>query len=182
MHLVDKTAVGLLKTSFLWFELTYPDRAQELQSTPPTRPNKVLCPGSCVFLSPCLHSVLTSPCGPSGRAGRFLQNLWVMNFSIPVSLVVCFWIVAHHSALCALLNKCSFSRRIVKATQFIEFCYSRSQELRISDRVQAVTRASLDQVQCSSQRETYTNYLVTYSMNRYALCIYSTWYFAWCWG
>lgn len=89
-----KTLTELTKAPHFWFELTHLALALILQSTPRTNPNKGKCPRS--WSSLCLRPALTSLCGPSSHATYFLQDLWVLSFSISLSFVVFCWIKAHH--------------------------------------------------------------------------------------
>lgn len=91
---LSKAPVGLNKTPLFQLELTSWALAQEPQSTTSTDRNTCTCPRSCFFLS--LRSTFTSQCSPSRCAVYFLQDLWLMTFSISVSLVVCYWISTYH--------------------------------------------------------------------------------------
>ena len=97
---LDKTSMGFIKTLSFWFELTSSDLAQEPQSTLPIDLIKASAPGSAS-----LHSALPFPCDPSRRAVYFLQDLWVINFSISITLVS-YWTMVHYLALCVPFNKC----------------------------------------------------------------------------
>lgn len=93
------TLMGLIKTGCLNLNLsvqTYPETAKALL---PRALIKTCAPG------PVSLSVLTSLCGPTRHAWYFLQELWVMNFSIWITLVVCCWPGMHHMLLCATFNK-----------------------------------------------------------------------------
>ena len=93
----------LIKTHTFWFELTYPALAENPKALYSQTLIKSCTPGL-AFLS--LHSALTSPRGPSKCALYFLQDLWVRNFSISLSLVIPCWTATHHPAPCAPFHKC----------------------------------------------------------------------------
>ena len=118
LYSFGKTPLGLTKKNpFFWFKFINPASTWEPQSTPPTDSNKGMCPRSCPLL--CLHSSLIYPCGPSRCAICFLQDIWVINFSISISFVMCCWIAAH-LILCSL-NKCEFDKFITLANVISPF-------------------------------------------------------------
>lgn len=86
-------------SSYRWNWLICP----ELGNTRPLHKEALIktCPRpACLF-----HSALTSPLAPR-CAMYFLQDLWLINFSILMSLVVLCWAAAaHHLASCAPLKK-----------------------------------------------------------------------------
>ena len=86
-------------SSYRWNWLICP----ELGNTRPLHKEALIktCPRpACLF-----HSALTSPLAPR-CAMYFLQDLWLINFSILTSLVVLCWAAAaHHLASCAPLKK-----------------------------------------------------------------------------
>ena len=83
--------------------LTNPALVRGPQSTPIIDPNKNMYRKSCLISG---HSGLTASCGPSRCAVKFLQDLWLINFSISDYPMVYCWIMAHHPAPCPPLNKC----------------------------------------------------------------------------
>lgn len=103
---LDKSPVRPTKTLLFLFKWTNLALAWEPQSTPPTYANKGMCPSSC--LSHCQHCdmTLTFPYGLSQHAMYFLKDMWAINISIPLCLVICHWTTDHYPRLCTSLINC----------------------------------------------------------------------------
>lgn len=88
VHSLDKMAMEFIKTPLFLVWIDQSVLAREPQSTPPTDPNKGMCPRS--WHSLCLHPALTSLGGSWRRAMYFLQDLSnkLLYFNFPCGLLL----------------------------------------------------------------------------------------------
>ena len=104
--------LGLNKTLLFWFELTNLALARGLESNLPKDPNKDAHLRSCLTLSSCS---LDPPVWD--LYASFLNDLWMINSSFSLSLVVCSWmcLIIWHLQLYLM---CSFDK-FIRTSHFL---------------------------------------------------------------